>query len=384
MTRKFHKIEEEEKDIMRSREQWVELYEKVTEKVVAHLTKFEEGFPNIIRYDTDKYNQEGATSWISGFWPGMVLLAYKATKDEKILAELRKLEERQNVAFTKMLKLHHDVGFMWYITSAEDYNFTGNEEARDYAVAAALFLMSRFNPKGNFLRAWNDDGKNDSVLKGRAIIDCMINIELLYWASEVTGDPRFKNVADAHADSSMKNFIREDGTIKHIVEYDPVTGEYVKNVTGQSYDEKSCWTRGMGWAAYGFIKAYARTKNEEYLKTSQKVIDTWLRLLPEGEVPPCDFMQPAEPMYYDSSAGAIVACAMLDNAVLCPEKKEFYVEEAKKLLSTLTDKCADLDIANDGILRLASQAYHKGQQNITLIYGDYYYYEALEKLMKLL
>jgi len=244
--------------------------------------------------------------------------------------------------------------------------------------------MSRFNPKGNFLRAWNDDGKNNNVLNRRAIIDCMINLEILYWASEVTGDPRFKNVANAHADSTMANFIREDGTIKHIVEYDPETGEYLGNVTGQAYSEDSCWTRGMGWAAYGFIKAYNYTKNEEYLKTSQKVIDTWMRLLPEGEIPPCDFMQPAEPWYYDSSAAAIVACAMLDNAALCPEKKDFYIEQAKKLLETITDKCADFDIANDGIVRLQSQAYHKGQQNITLIYGDYYYYEALDKLLKLI
>ena len=368
----------------KNKEQWLEIHKKVTDKVLAHLTKFEEGFPNIIKKDTDKYNQEGSTSWISGFWPGMVLLAYKSTKDEKVLKELRKLEERQNQAFTTMLKLHHDVGFMWYLTSAEDYNFTGDENARDTAVAAALFLMSRFNLKGNFLRAWNDDGKNDSVLKGRAIIDCMINIEILYWAAEITNDPRFRHIANAHADTSMKNFIREDGTVKHIVEFDTETGEYIKNVTGQSYSENSSWTRGMGWAAYGFIKAYSWTKNEKYLETSQKVIDTFMKLLPEGEIPPCDFMQPAEPAYYDSSAAAIVACAMLDNAVLCPEKKDFYIENAKKLLETLTDKCADFDIANDGILRLASQAYHKGQQNITLIYGDYYYYEALEKLIKLL
>ena len=140
----------------------------------------------------------------------------------------------------------------------------------------------------------------------------------------------------------------------------------------------------MSWAAYGFIKAYEWTGNEEYKKASQKVLDCLSRLLPDGEVPPCDFFQPKEPWYLDSSAGAIFACAMLDNARLCPDKKDYYINEAKKLLVTLTEKCADLDPDTDGVLRHATQLYHSGRKDCTLIYGDYYYMEAIDKLVNLL
>lgn len=362
---------------------WLQLHKKIITKIESQVSLYRDGFPNFTD-ENGKYSRDDVSSWISGFWPGMLLKAYKNTGNANLLKEVRACESRQNEMFLRMNELHHDVGFMWFLSFAEDYNLTGCEAAKKSALNAALLLMSRFNPKGNFIRAWNNDSHNNIDKTGWAIIDCMLNIELLYWASKVSGDPRFKNVANAHADSTMANFIRDDGTVKHVVSYNPETGEVIENLTGQSYAPESCWTRGMGWAAYGFVKAYGYTGNKAYLATSQKVIDTFIRLLPDGEVPPCDFMQPSEPCYYDSSAGAIVACAMLDNAVLCPKKKEYYINEAQKLLSTLTDKCAELNPETEGILRLSTQAYHKGKKNVSLIYGDYYYLEAVEKLIEIL
>lgn len=364
-------------------QQWKEIHQKLIDKVEAQRNHYKDGFPDFV-YESDKYKQSGALNWISGFWPGMLALAYKNTKDEKTLESLRKFEEKQNEGFSRPLRLHHDVGFMWYLSSGWDYILTGNEEARDAAYTAALFLAARFNPKGNYIRAWNDDPDDGHRKAGWAIIDCMINLELLYLAGEISGDGRFKNIANAHADSTLKNFIRPDGTVKHIVSYDTNTGEYIENLTGQGYSVDSSWTRGMGWAAYGFIKAYGYTGNENYKEASQRVIDCFVRLLPEGEVPPCDFFQPKEPNYLDSSAGAIVACAMLDNAALFPETKEYYLTEAKKLLQTLTEKCADLNPETDGVLRHACQLYHSGKKDCTLIYGDYYYFEAIDKLCKLI
>lgn len=368
---------------MYTNQQWKDIYKKIIEKVEYQRNRYTEGFPDFI-FESDKYKQSGGLNWISGFWPGMLLIAYKNTRDPETLNSLREFERKQNEGFLKLERLHHDVGFMWFLTSAEDYNYTGDETARQAALNAAMVLASRFNPKGNYLRAWNDDPDDGHRKKGWAIIDCMLNIELLYWASNVTTDGRFRNIANAHADSTLENFIRPDGTTKHIVSYDTDTGEYMENVRGQGYSEDSCWTRGAGWATYGFIKAYGYTGNEKYLEASQKVLDTFIKLLGEGNVPPCDFMQPPEPWYLDSSAGAIVACSMLDNAKHCPDKKDYYINEAKKLLFTLTEKCADLDPETDGVLRHACQLYHSGKKDCTLIYGDYYYMEAIDKLTKLI
>lgn len=366
-----------------SNKKWKEIHQKLIDKVEHQSFRYKGGFPDYV-YQSDKYSLCGALNWVSGFWPGMLALAYKNTKNPRTLEALRQYETMQNEGFSSPLRLHHDVGFMWYLSSGMDYNLTGDENARDAAYTAALFLAARFNPKGNYIRAWNDDPDDDHRKAGWAIIDCMLNLELLYWASNVSGDGRFKNIANAHADSSLKNFIRPDGTVKHIVSYNTETGEYIENLTGQGYSTESCWSRGMSWAAYGFIKAYEYTGNEEYKKTSQKVLDCLKKLLPDGKVPPCDFMQPPEPDYVDSSAGAIFACAMLDNARLFPEQKDYYINEAKKLLVTLTEQCADLDIESEGILRHATQLYHRGKKDCTLIYGDFYYMEAIDKLVELL
>lgn len=365
-------------------EQWKQIHKKITDKVESQSTRYINGFPDLIACDENKYRLVDEFMWTSGFWQGMLLNAYKNTKNPNTLDALRYYEGIQRKAFLDPQRLHHDVGFMWYLSSAQDYEFTGYKQSKIDALNAANVLMSRFNPKGGYLRAWNDDSEDNHTKAGQAIIDCMMNIDLLYWASSVTCDGRYANVANAHADSTLENFIRDDGTVIHIVSYDTRTGEPLETLTGQGYSLESSWTRGMGWAAYGFIKAYANTGDIKYKTASQKVIDKFINLLPEGEIPPCDFFQPMEPEYFDSSAGAIVACAMLENAYLSPEKKEHYVSEAKKLLETLTERCADLDPETDGILRLSTQAYHKGSKNCTLIYGDFYYMEAVDMLVKLL
>lgn len=361
---------------------WKVIHNRITAKVEKQLQRYSWGFPDLA-IENGKYRICDEFMWTSGFWQGMLLKAYKTTGNPETLSTLRKYESIQRKAFLEIDKLHHDVGFMWYLSSACDYEFTKDEQSKKDALNASLILMSRFNPKGGYLRAWNDDG-NDHSKAGQVIIDCMMNIDLLYWASRVTCDGRYANVATAHADTTLKNFIRSDGTVKHIVCYDTNSGEVTASLTGQGYSETSSWTRGMGWASYGFIKAYVNTGIKAYKEVSQKVIKKFIELLPDGEVPPCDFYQPAQPCYYDSSAGAIVACAMLENARLFPEQKNYFLYEAQKLLETLTEKCADLDHETDGILRLSTQAYHKGNKNCTLIYGDYYYYEAIDILVKLI
>ena len=357
--------------------EWTTIHQKIINKVESQLTLYKDGFPDGV-YDNSTYKLCDCFSWTCGFWPAMLFLAYKNTKKPETLSVLRQFEKKQNEGFNTPEKLHHDVGFMWYLTSAQDYNLTGFKEAKVNAMNAAAILASRFNPIGGYLRAWNDDSDDDHHMAGWAIIDCMINLELLYWASEISKDARFANIANAHADSTIKNFVRPDGTTCHIVAYNPSTGAVEGVLKGQGYSADSAWSRGMSWAAYGFIKAYGYTGNEKYKEISQLV------LLGDGNVPPCDFFQPDEPHYLDSSAGAVVACALLDNAKHCPEQKDYFINEAKKLLAVLTEKCADFDVDTQGILRHSTRLYHGDGKDCTLIYGHNYYMEAIDKLVEML
>ena len=160
------------------------------------------------------------------------------------------------------------MGFMFLPTAVADYKLTGNARSRKTALHAANLLAGRFNPAGGFIRAWNQSEDKDT--RGWAIIDSMLNISLLYWASEETKDPRFRKIAMMHADTTKAHFVRPDGSVKHIVEFDPETGEAVRSYGGQGYKEGSSWTRGQGWAVYGFVISYLHTGKQEYLDTAKE------------------------------------------------------------------------------------------------------------------
>lgn len=186
---------------------------------------------------------------------------YQDTGEERYIDMARKCEKKLEQTFSDFYGLHHDVGFMFLPAVVADYGITGNEEAKKAALHAANLLAGRFNPQGNYIRAWNDLPDQDT--RGWAIIDCMFNISLLYWASKETGDPRYRHIAMRHADSVMTHFIRKDGSVIHIGEFDPETGAFVKSHGGQGYGEGSAWTRGQGWALYGFVNSYTKSGMEE-------------------------------------------------------------------------------------------------------------------------
>ena len=177
----------------------------------------------------------GINWWTNGFWGGIMWLLYQDTKKEKYVDIARISEQKLAKCFEIYYGLHHDVGFMFLPTAVADYRLTGNKEAKRLAMHGANLLAGRFNPAGNFIRAWNQTGNDDT--RGWAIIDCMFNISLLYWASEESGDPRFRHIAMRHADTTLNNFIRPDGSVRHIVEFDPETGDMVKSYGGQGYEE---------------------------------------------------------------------------------------------------------------------------------------------------
>jgi unsaturated chondroitin disaccharide hydrolase len=321
----------------------------------------------------------GINWWTNGFWGGMMWLMYHETGKEKYKEIAQISEEKLDECFSQFYGLHHDVGFMWLPTSVANYKVTNNPESRKRAMHAANLLAGRFNLAGGFIRAWNDFEGTDT--RGWAIIDCMFNIPLLYWATEETGDPRFMQIAMKHADTAMTAFVRPDGSVNHIVEFDPFHGGVVKTYGGQGYEDGSSWTRGQTWALYGFMMSYIHTQKEEYLHTAKRIAHYFMANIPETGLIPIDFRQPKEPAYEDSTAAAIAACGLIEIAkVVGPFEKDVYIGAALKLLKTLDASRSDWTTDSDCILKGGSAAYHNNDRHTAIIYGDYYFMEAIFKL----
>lgn len=327
-------------------------------------------------------SDDGINWWTNGFWGGIQWLLYHSTKDPMYMEIANKSEDMLDECFRQFYGIHHDVGFMWLPTSVANYRITGNEESRKRGLLAANILAGRFNPKGQYIRAWNDHLGDTDDNRGWAIIDCLLNINLLYWATEETKDPRFKEIAIMHADTAMNNFIRPDGSSKHIIEFNPETGEYVCSHGGQGYGVGSSWTRGQSWALYGFVLSYIHTGKQEYLDTALKVAHYFMANIPESGIIPVDFRQPKEPAFEDSSAAAIASCGLIELAKIVEgPDSDIYLNAALKMLKTLDATRCDYTLDNDCIVNNCSGAYHRNEHHYNLIYGDEFYMEAIYKLL---
>ncbi len=317
---------------------------------------------------------DGICWWTNGFWPALMWQMYDMTREEIYLQEARRAENMLDAAFDDFMHLHHDVGFMWRISSGFDYELTGDAKSRRRALLAANLLAARYNPNG-FIRAWNDDKS------GWAIIDCMMNLSLLYWASEQTGDPRFSLMAQRHADTVRRHFIREDGTSEHIVVFNPETGKVVLKPGGQGYGAGTVWSRGQAWAIYGFAISYRHTGRKEYLDTACKVADAFIPHVSSDWLPDCDFRAPKEPVLKDDCAGAIAACGLLEIADCFQNGKETYRDAAFALLRALEEKHADWSVRVPAILTHCTGSYHSNDHHIAMVYGDYYFIEGVSRLL---
>ena len=326
------------------------------------------------------YDEQINDWWTDGFWTGILWMLYEVSHDETYREYAQSLERKLDAVLEDYVTLHHDVGFMWLLSSVADYRLTGSEKARKRGLHAAGILAGRFNPNGNFIRAWNDE-KNGEKKTGLAIIDSMMNLSLLYWATEETGDPRYRSIAMRHADTLKEYAVRPDGSVKHILEFDPNTGEYIRNRTGQSYDESGSWTRGQAWALYGFLLSFLHTGKEEYLNTAKVVAHYFIAALQEDLVPPCDFRSPEMPVYKDTTAGACAACGLLEIADAVPKReKRMYRSAAVRILKSIEERYCNWSDEEDSIVQSGTEAYHFGDKNIPIIYGDYFFLEALLKL----
>lgn len=361
---------------------WEEVYEKIEKKLEAECKRNSHKIPYIVKDGV--YNnmlEENPSWWTNGFWAGLLWQMYHAGKNPLFQEIARQSEQVMDQILDHFIGLHHDVGFQFLLTSAANYRLTGDEKARVRALHAATLLAGRFYPAGGFIRAWNRKNGND--MTGWIIIDCLMNLPLLYFAADELEDPRFSEIANRHAETAMRVLQRPDGSCNHIGILNPMTGEVEQLPTGQGYAEGSAWSRGQAWAIYGFILAFVHTGKAEYLDAAKRTAHYFIsNITLSGDCTLSDFRAPEEPMYWDMSAGACAACGLLQIAECVPEgEKKLYLRHGQCIVEALTRYC-DFDPSTDGILQKSTAAYGiMEDMHASIIYGDYFYTEAVLRLL---
>lgn len=369
-------------------EEEVDQYSRIaSELVLSHVDQYTTVFKTPNSFD-NFYRGTENNNWTTGFWTGTIWLAYEKNKDEKLSkAATIQVDNFMDRIQKKIDVNHHDMGFLYSPSCVAAYKLMGNETGKDAAVLAADNLMERFHEVGQFFQAWGDIGAADNY---RLIIDCLLNMPLLFFASEVTGNTIYREKAEAHIKTAMKNIIREDDSTYHTYYFDPKTGEGLRGVTHQGYRDNSAWARGQAWGIYGAALAYSKLKNPMYMDIFERLTDFFLESLPTDLIPYWDFTftdGSEEPR--DSSASAIAICGMLEMAKYMEEEKaKHYTDMAKRLMKGLVTHVAVTDkTVSDGLL--LQSTYAKSSEFNTCpnlgvdecnTWGDYYYMEALARL----
>jgi unsaturated chondroitin disaccharide hydrolase len=218
---------------------------------------------------------------------------------------------------------------------------------------------------------------------GGAIVDTLMNLPLLYLATEITGDPRFKSIAMRHADTMLEYMLRPDGSANHQLVFDINSGELIATPGGQGYESGSSWSRGQAWAVYGYALSYRHTGEKRYLDAAKRAASYFIANTSlTGFIPLSDFRAPSEPVYYDTTAGAAGACGLLEIAEHVGElEKPLYTENAKKIIRAIDEKYCDYDPDTDGIVDGGSVSYHAPKHHERIIYGDYFFTEAVLRIL---
>lgn len=333
--------------------------------------------------------------WTTGFWTGEVWLAYEYALAKSMKEDARKLRQTGMIhvdsfyeRITKKIEVdHHDMGFLYSPSCVAAYKLTGDKKAREAAILAADQLLTRYHPVGEFLQAW---GPMDGADNYRLIIDCLLNLPLLYWASEETGDEKYRTIAEKHIHTAVANVIREDYSTWHTFFFDPVTGAPDHGATCQGYRDGSAWARGQAWGIYGMALAYRYTGRAEYIETFKNVTEYFLDHLPEDLVPYWDLeFTDGDDQPRDSSSASIAVCGMLEmSRYLEEDDAAHFISLAKKLLKSVCEKYAvkDPEISNGLVLHSTYSNHspyntcnHYGVDECNS-WGDYFYMEALMRL----
>ncbi|WP_067582187.1 glycoside hydrolase family 88 protein [Endozoicomonas ascidiicola] len=324
----------------------------------------------------------GPSDWVSSFWTGQLWLAYKLTGEStfKNSAQLRKPYFKELLALRNCHD--HDLGFQYSLSCVADYKLNLDEDSRKMALDAADSLLTRFRRVGKYFVAWNETHiLGLEKTQGKSIIDSLENMALLFWATETTNNPIYREAAIAHADTLAKHIVRDDFSTFHTFDFDPLTQEPVCGRTFQGYADDSCWARGQAWAIHGYAQIFEYTGDQRYLELAKKLAEFAIHHLPENGVPIWDYRLPADEIQYlDSSAGAVTAAGMLLIAQHCTDSEEadYFRQWGFHMLAGLMQHC-DLTETPEalGLLSDGASFVKRGMCKNMLPYGDYYYMEAL-------
>jgi rhamnogalacturonyl hydrolase YesR len=354
------------------------------EKLVSHLssqlrflvTNSENDVMVPCTFEAGKYAMITKNDWCCGFPAGSYWYMYELTGDKKweqfATENTIKLEGIQYLSDT------HDLGFMVFCSYGNAYRITESEDYKKVIIQAAESLLSRFNPKIGCIKSW-DWAKQWQF---PVIIDNMVNLEMLFWASKETGNPKYRNAAITHANTTLANHFRQNMSSFHVVNYDTITGQPIAKVTVQGLSDNSSWARGQAWGLYGFTVCYRETGDTKYLEAAEKIAAYVKQNLPADFVPYWDYNDPAIPnTYHDASAAAISASALYMLSSLTDKGKAEYASLADKILDNLSSPEYLAEIgANGGFLikHCVGSLPAKSEVDVPQTYADYYYLEALK------
>lgn len=326
--------------------------------------------------------------WTTGFCTGEYWLAWEHTGNAAFKrAALRQVESFMARILNRVDVDHHDMGFLYTPSCVAAFKLTGSETGKRAALLAADQLCSRFQEKGRFIQAWGPLGARENY---RLIIDCLLNLPLLYWASDVTGSALYREIALAHTETSVAHLVRPDHSTYHTYFFDPGTGTPLRGSTQQGYRDGSAWARGQAWGIYGMALSYRYTKNPRCIELFRHVTDYFADHLPDDLIPYWDleFTSGTEPR--DSSAAAIAACGMLEMAPQLSEPEaRHYTELALRIAASLIQHCAVTDPAHsNGLLLHGVYAKNSPYNPIPAdrgvdecnTWGDYFYLELLTRI----
>ncbi len=365
------------------------------QQVVRNLPEFTDKFQKAYS-EGNFYRPTPNEDWTTGFWTGEIWLAYEYARD-KMKSEAEGLKHAGEIQVQSFLERidnklgvdHHDMGFLYSPSCVAAYKLTGNRKGREAAIKAADQLITRYHPVGEFIQAW---GPMNAPENYRLIIDCLLNLPLLYWASDETGDDKYREIAEKHIHTAIKNVIREDYSTWHTFFFNMETGEPDHGATCQGYRDGSAWARGQAWGIYGCALAYKYTGRKEYIEIFKHVTQYFLEHLPKDMVPFWDLeFTDGDDQPRDSSSASIAACGMLEMIkYMEKEEAQIYKRYAEQLLKSLYDNYAvkDPEISNGLVLHSTYSNHspyntcnHCGVDECNS-WGDYFYMEALTRLSK--
>lgn len=368
-----------------SKDEVKEAIENAIKQIDKNMDYFKDKFPSSATKN-NKYEIIENIEWTDGFWTGLLWLAYEYTNDNKY----KELAEKNVASFKNRVDKdieidHHDLGFLYSLSCVSGYKLTGSEIAKEASIKAADKLVSRYQEVGEFIQAWGELGSKEHY---RFIIDCLLNIPLLYWTSEATGDSKYKEIADKHFVTSCNNVIRDDASAFHTFYMDNETGKPLRGVTRQGYSDSSAWARGQAWGVYGIPLNYKNTKNESCFNLYKGMTNYFLNRLPEDNVCYWDLIfGDGDNHSKDSSAAAIAVCGIHEMNKFMPEvdeDKEVYKYAMHNILRSLINNYTHTDVEEGKpVLLHGVYSWHSGKGvDEGNIWGDYFYLEALMRFYK--